>query len=61
MAPINSWEPCYSAKIPNDLQTYNLDVLWLQEEEEKDEGFPVKELSIKVAFIKSLAERCLHH
>ena len=40
MTPVNSWEPCYSAKVPNDPQTYTLDVLWLQEEEE--EGLPSK-------------------
>jgi len=39
MAPINLWEPWYSAKVPDDPLTYDLDVLWLQEEEE---GFPSK-------------------
>jgi len=43
MAPINLWEPCYSAKVPDDPQTYTLDILWLQEEEEEEEeGFPIK-------------------
>jgi hypothetical protein len=28
---INLWESCYFAKIPDDPQTYTLDVLWLQE------------------------------
>jgi hypothetical protein len=31
------------------------DALWLQEEEE---GFPVKELSLRVPFMETLAERC---
>jgi len=34
MVPINLWEPRYSAKVPDGPQTYTLDVLWLQEEEE---------------------------
>jgi len=29
---INSWEPCYFAKVPDGPQTYTLNVLWLQEE-----------------------------
>jgi len=29
---INSWKPCYFAKVPDVPQTYTLDVLWLQEE-----------------------------
>jgi hypothetical protein len=29
---INSWEPCYFARVPDGPQTYTLDVLWLQEE-----------------------------
>jgi hypothetical protein len=29
---INSWEPCYFAKVPNGSQTYTLNVLWIQEE-----------------------------
>jgi hypothetical protein len=37
IAPINLWEPCYSTKVPDDPQTYTLDVLWLQEEEEEEE------------------------
>ena len=32
MVPINLWEPCCSAKVPDDSQTYTLDVLWLEEE-----------------------------
>ena len=67
MALINLWEPCYSDKVPDDLQTYNLDVLWLQEEEEEgggggggeeEEEFPSKGASLKVPFMESQAERC---
>jgi hypothetical protein len=29
---INLWESWYFAKVPDDPQTYTLDVLWLQEE-----------------------------
>jgi len=29
---INSWESCYFAQVPDDPQTYTLNVLWLQEE-----------------------------
>jgi len=31
MSHIDLWEPCCSAKVPDDPQTYTLDVLWLQE------------------------------
>ena len=37
MVLMNLWEPCYSAKFPDDPQTYTVDVLWLQEEEEEEE------------------------
>ena len=30
---INSWEPCYFAKVPDGPQTYTLGILWLQKEE----------------------------
>ena len=42
MVPINLWEPCYSAEVPDDPQTYTIDVLWLQKEEDEKEGFPSK-------------------
>ena len=32
MPHINLWEPCYFVKVPDGLQAYTLDVLWLQEE-----------------------------
>jgi len=28
---ISLWEPCCFTKVPNDPQTYSLNVLWLQE------------------------------
>jgi len=37
MAPINLWEPCYAAKVPDDPQTYTLDDLWLEEGGEEEE------------------------
>jgi outer membrane biosynthesis protein TonB len=36
VASINLWELRYSAKVPNDPQTYTLDVLWLQDEEKEE-------------------------
>jgi len=38
MAPVGLWEPCYSAIVPYP-QTYIIYVLWLQEENEEEEGF----------------------
>ena len=59
---INLWETCYFAKVPDDPQIYTLDVLWLQQGEDKAshsqrmwaEVFPLLHISYTVDCLTAL-------
>jgi hypothetical protein len=58
------WEPCCFAKVPDDPQTYTVDVLWLQEEGAQIHMFEWSQsftLTKNVADVSSSAPHLLHN
>ena len=54
--PINLWEPCCFAKVPDGPQTYTLDVLWLQEGAQ----IHMSERSQSFTFTKNVGQGFIH-